>query len=152
MAGRPTSLSPEVQKKICDAIAAGNYYQAACSYAGIEYQTFRNWMKAGKDASEGPFFDFFLAVLKAEADAEVRVVAQWQQQIPANWAAARDFLARRYPSRWGPRETVTVLKKLADEVESMSNEDLDRFLAGTEEENPPAPGREGSPPPRTEDE
>lgn len=41
--GRPSKLTKDVQKKIESAIAGGNYYEAACRYAGIDYQTFRNW-------------------------------------------------------------------------------------------------------------
>ena len=33
--GRPTKLTPEVQKKIVDALSAGNYFEVACEYAGI---------------------------------------------------------------------------------------------------------------------
>jgi transposase len=102
--GRPTKLTPEVQKRICDAIKAGNYYEAAAAYADVDYRTFRNWMERGEKAGSGIYFQFFQSVARAEAEAEVRIVAQWQQQIPENWAAARDFLARRHPERWGPKE------------------------------------------------
>src|SRR5262249_55721086 len=57
-------------------------------------------MQRGEKASSGLFCEFCGAVKKAEADAEVRMVALWQKQIPENWQAARDFLARRFPERW----------------------------------------------------
>ena len=101
---RPTKLTAEVQTRICNAIKAGNYYEAAAVYGGVDYQTFRNWMKRGKVSKRGIYFEFFEAVTKANADAEVRIVAQWVEQIPMNWAAARDFLQRRYPKRWAPKE------------------------------------------------
>ena len=31
----------------------------------------------------------------------MRLVAQWQQHAPSSWQACRDFLARRFPERWG---------------------------------------------------
>jgi transposase len=102
--GRPSSLTPEVQRKICEAVAAGNYYQAAAAYGGITYSCLLKWMQHGRKARRGKFFQFFRAVKKAEAEAEVRMVAQWQKQIPDNWPAARDFLARRFPKRWGPKD------------------------------------------------
>lgn len=111
--GRPSKLTKEVQKKIETAIAGGNYYEAACNYAGIDYQTFRNWIKAGEEVASGEkrktknskkYLEFFEVVQAAEARAEVRIVAQWQRQIPNNWQAARDFLARRFPDRWKPRD------------------------------------------------
>ena len=110
---RPTKLTPETAQKIVDAISAGNYYEAACRYAGIDYQTLRNWMIAGEETRDGKrnktktnkgYLEFFEAVEQAEAQAEVRMVAQWQKHMPENWTAIRDFLARRHPDRWMPRE------------------------------------------------
>jgi hypothetical protein len=93
-----------VQDRICTAIRAGNYYRAACRYGGIDYANFRVWMLKGGRAKGGKYREFHDAVLSAEADAEVAVVALWRQQCPTNWPACRDFLARRFPKRWGPRD------------------------------------------------
>ncbi len=108
MAGRPTALTDDVQRHMVAAIEAGNYYEAACQRAGIDFVTFRRWMKWGEtgDANRERYRAFRNAVLEAEGRAEVRIVAQWQQQIPENWQAARDFLARRFPERWANREKV----------------------------------------------
>lgn len=102
--GRPSKLTPEVKKRLLDAIRAGNYYETACTYAGITYRTFRNWMERGEQAKSGEFFQFFHEVTRAEAEAEVRLVAQWQAQAGQDWRAARDLLARRHPERWAGRE------------------------------------------------
>jgi CubicO group peptidase (beta-lactamase class C family) len=102
--GRPSKLTPETQERICSAVRAGNYFEAAAAYAGVTYSSLRSWLKRGKRSRRGKFFEFFKAVEKAQADAEATVVAQWRQQIPENWQAARDFLARRFPGRWGPKE------------------------------------------------
>lgn len=101
--GRPTKLTPEVQEKICNAIRAGNYYEAACAYAGIGYSTFRTWMIKGEKARSGKYREFVEAIKKAEYEAEVRLVAQWQKHMPENWQAIATFLERRYPERWGRR-------------------------------------------------
>jgi len=102
--GRPTKLTPETQKRICDAVSAGNYYEPACSYVGISYQTMRNWILRGEEAKSGIYFEFVDALTRAEAEAEVKIVGLWEAQIPADWRAARDFLERRYNDRWGRRE------------------------------------------------
>jgi hypothetical protein len=102
--GRPQKLTPERQARICQAIAAGNYYEAAAAYGGIDYSAFRLWMIRGEKEKSGKYFDFFEAVRKAEADAEVSLVGQWKAKVPEDWRAARDFLARRFPKRWGPKE------------------------------------------------
>jgi uncharacterized Fe-S cluster-containing radical SAM superfamily protein len=62
--GRPSKLTPEVQEKICNAIRAGNYYEAACAYAGIDYSTFRRWMIKGEKAKKGKYHEFCEAVKK----------------------------------------------------------------------------------------
>jgi len=67
-------------------------------------------MRLGKRAKKGKYFKFFKAIMKAKGDSEVTVVAQWRKQIPENWQAARDFLARRFPERWAPKEHVQILK------------------------------------------
>lgn len=100
MPGRPTKLTPHVQKRICDAISAGNYREAAAQYGGVDKATLMRWLASDRQ----PYRDFRDAVIAAEAEAEVRMVAQWQAQIPEDWRAARDFLARRHPDRWGPLE------------------------------------------------
>ena len=94
--GRPTKRTADVQQRLLKAIAAGNYYEAACNAAGITFETFNEWRKAFPDFSE--------AVMKAEALAEMEIVARWRDDIPGNWQAARDFLARRHPERWANKE------------------------------------------------
>ena len=101
--GRPSKLTPEVTKRLTEAIRAGNYYEAACGYAGIHYSTFRKWMIKGEKAKSGKYREFFEAVTRAEYEAEVRMVAQWQKHMPEDYRAIRDFLERRYPDRWGRR-------------------------------------------------
>ncbi len=98
---RPSKLTPEVTKRLTEAIRAGNYYEAACGYAGIGYSTFRAWMVRGEKAKSGKYREFVEAIKKAEHEAEVRMVAMWQKHMPENWQAIATFLERRYPDRWG---------------------------------------------------
>ena len=102
--GRRSKLTPETQEMIVNAISDGNYYEAACRYAGVSYRTFRLWMTKGEEAQSGKFFQLFHAVRGAEAEAEVRAVEQWQSHMPDSWQASRDFLARRHPQRWMQKE------------------------------------------------
>jgi hypothetical protein len=103
---RPSKLTPEVEKKIIDAIRTGNYYEAACAYAGINYTTFYRWMEKGEKAKSGKFCKFCKAVKQAEGDAEARIVYQWASKTPEDWRAAQAFLERRYPERWGKKDIV----------------------------------------------
>src|SRR5262245_49996350 len=102
--GRPTKLTPKLQKHLCELIAGGNFYQAACACCNLDYATFARWMARGRDEESGPYRDFCEAVEKAEAEAEALIVNRWVARTPEEWQACRDFLARRHPSRWGPKE------------------------------------------------
>lgn len=107
---RPSKIHDEAtRKRLLDAIRAGNYYEAACGYANIDYKTFRTWILRGEEAeknkdeaeTEAPYRQFLHDLKKAEGEAETRIVALWQTQIPSDWKAAATFLERRYPKRWG---------------------------------------------------
>jgi transposase len=126
--GRPSKLTPELQKKLVDAIKAGNYFETACGFCGIDYSTFRKWMVKGEKAKSGVYFDFFHAIKKAEAQAEYRMVALWQQAIPEDWRSAKDFLERRYPERWGRKEQLK-----ADVKNHNTNVEIDLNQFSTEE-------------------
>ena len=94
MAGRPTKRTPEVQRRLCDALAAGNTRRAACAFAGISDETLARW--------QSRFVDFADAVKKAEGDAEVRNVAIIARAAQSgSWQAAAWWLERRYPEAYG---------------------------------------------------
>lgn len=96
--GRPTKLTPKLQKEFCDVLRAGNTRSAACAYTNISYQSFLNWLERGEEAGEGIYFDFLENVAKAESAAEIRNVALIQTAAKAGtWQAAAWWLERRRP-------------------------------------------------------
>jgi hypothetical protein len=99
--GRKTKLTPEIERKLTSAIAAGNYHEVACSLAGISTSTFYSWMKKGEQAKSGQFLDFREAIKKAEAIAEAKRIQMITEASETNWQAAAWYLERRYPDRWG---------------------------------------------------
>jgi hypothetical protein len=111
VAGRVAKLTPELREKFCGLVRDGNYMQAACAGVGISFATFRNWYNRGRKALRGPYLEFFEAVRLAQAESEAQLVKNWQAQVPENWQAARDFLARRFPARWGPKDSHEVVGK-----------------------------------------
>lgn len=115
--GRPSKLTPDVKRRLMEAIRLGNYLYAACAFAGISIQTFHNWMDKGEKAKSGEYLEFFDEVTRAQAEAETRMVTLWQRQIPEDWKAARDFLARRFPERWAPREKKEITGKDGGAIE-----------------------------------
>ena len=98
--GQPTKLTAAVQNKIVNALAAGNTRTASAAYAGIHYSTFCNWITDGEKAKSGKYFDFFDAIKKAEAAAEVSNVATIKKHAADNWQAAAWWLERRRHKDW----------------------------------------------------
>lgn len=96
MSGRPSKLTLERKNNLIESIRKGSYLNAACRIAGITEQTFYNWMERGEKAKKGEYFEFFEAARDAEAQAEIRAVAQWQSKMGDDWRAARDFLRYRF--------------------------------------------------------
>ena len=102
--GRPSKLTPERQERLEEAIAAGNYYETACTLVGIDYRTFRYWMEKGEAGVSKKYVQFFQAITHAEAQAEQNAITAWQRAFPDDWRAAQMFLERRHPDRWGKQD------------------------------------------------
>ena len=98
---RPTKLTPDVHAAIVNAILAGNYAETAARYAGVTPATFYNWTARGREAKQGIYFEFFDAIEKAKAQAEVRDVAIIERAANDTWQAAAWMLERKFPARWG---------------------------------------------------
>ena len=131
--GRKSKLTPEIQEKIVQAVKTGNYYEAACGYAGIDYTTFRRWILNGEKAKSGKYYEFCNAIKKAEQEAEARLVAQWQKHMPEDWKAIATFLERRHPERWGKREKQTLEHTGKDGGPIETSQKIDLSALSTEE-------------------
>jgi len=118
--GRPTKLNPKVTRKICRAIVVGATYEAAAQYAGISYETFNEWMKAGRAATApNEFSDFSEAVEGANATAQVQFVLNIKDAAnDGDWRAAAWMLERRFPKAYGQRVGAIDEKSLDDAIEA----------------------------------
>lgn len=93
--------TPERVAAIIQALRAGNTRRAAVSFGEIDHATFYRWME-----DDATFRD---AVEKAEADAEVRFVAQVAQAASSGtWSAAAWWLERRRGQDWRRHESLEV--------------------------------------------
>ena len=91
---RRTKYTPETVKKLTDAIKLGATYELACGYAGIHYDTFRDWQLHKAEFSE--------AVKEAEGAAAVGWLLRIEQAArDGTWQAAAWKLERRYPQTYG---------------------------------------------------
>ncbi len=119
--GPKTKYSPELQKKICDVLSAGNYIEAACAFVGIHVDTYHEWVKQKSEFSE--------AVKRARAQAEMQSVARLRQAgETGQWQADAWFLERSYPSRWGrTRQDVNITLSPPKPIEEMTDDELNDY-------------------------
>lgn len=72
-AGRPTSLTPDLQKKIVKLLADGNTVKDTCAAVDLDKATFYRWMRRGRDG-DPDFCDFCDSVMRARAKANTVAV------------------------------------------------------------------------------
>jgi transposase len=94
--GRREKLSEELQKKICDAVAAGNRLAAAAEFAGVSRASAYRWRKLGEERADARYVAFAEAVRQAEARGEVHAVGIVRRELPNDVRAAQWLLERRY--------------------------------------------------------
>jgi hypothetical protein len=123
MAGRPTSLTPEVQATIVEHVRAGNYRSVAAAAAGVHRNRLAEWEKRGESGEE-PYAGFACALQKAEAEAEVELLAEIraaQSGTPGVsaadlWTTKAWILERRFAARWCAR----VKQQVAEHVDTLT--------------------------------
>lgn len=98
--GRPSKLTPEVQKKIVKALQAGNYRAVAARFAGVSYESLITWVGRGRTATGGKFHDFYDAVIGAETKAEMDMVKVIIRDAKFDAKHAKWFLSHRHRERW----------------------------------------------------
>ena len=105
---RPSKFTPEVTETIIKALQIGATYKDAAEAAGVDYDTYNNWIQEGKTAKSGKFFEFFGAVRKSEAQARLNYLSTIAQAAAkGDWKAAEAFLKRCDRANWGDTVDVT---------------------------------------------
>ena len=99
-AGRPTDLTPEIQKAICKYISLGNFRKVAAEAVGISSRTMTSWCALGRKASKGIHYEFLRAVLEAERKAEIKCVGYVITAAASDPKHAEWWLEHKYPERW----------------------------------------------------
>jgi hypothetical protein len=123
--GRPTSLTPEVQEAIVVALRKGNYRQTAAAAAGVHRNRLAEWEKRGESGEE-PFAEFMLAMIAAEAEAEMELVdeirhARKDKDGADLWTSRAWILERRFAHRWSGRvkqQTAEAVDALTDKLKA----------------------------------
>lgn len=110
---RPTELTPDVHRKIVEAVRNGNFRETAAMAAGVTARTMRSWLARGA-RGEQPFADFADDVEQAEAQSEmddIAVVAAAASGDRGDWKAIA-WRRERMSSRWQLRLRVELTKEL----------------------------------------
>lgn len=136
MAGRPTSLTTQVSRKIITALAEGVPRETAVAAAGIGRSTFYGWLDAARQPDADPAMVAFLdGVEKAEASALVLYVKIVKRAAPKSWQAAAWMLERRWPDTFGRKDRVSIEAFKRTEAERIARElglDPDEVLAAAD--------------------
>jgi len=126
LVGRPIKLTPKVVDAICDAIEAGANYADAAAVAGICNATLCSWRDSGQElyervqASEEPIeltqnekklFDFWKRFSAAEAMGAVNAATVVYNAAMKDPNYALQWLSRRRPKDWMPRQSQEVTGK-----------------------------------------
>jgi hypothetical protein len=78
--GRPPKLTAEIQKAFCAQLVTGATYETAAAVIGVSSSAITHWMRKGRDATRGPFAEFFRAVTKARGEVVQRLLARAQKR------------------------------------------------------------------------
>lgn len=107
---RPQALTPDVQGLIVQMMAAGVALTTACQRAGVSRQAVDYWRRLYEAGAEHAqkYADFFTALKKAAAEAEVDALAILRRG-EQGWQAQAWFLERRFPQRWSAKQKVAAV-------------------------------------------
>lgn len=104
--GRPTKLTPDLQKRLCEAIKLGMNRERAAWFVGIDRVTLQRWLKAAEGRQSGKYVDFCHSLKKAEAEAiAINLKHLHTAAQDGAWQAAAWQLERRYPKEYGRNQT-----------------------------------------------
>ena len=110
--GRPSKLTPEVQRKLVGLTRAGIYLTSSAPFVGVTRPTVRSWIRRGEaelarvdageppDEAEQPYAEFAVEMMQAKAYANVADMAVITHAAKTDpyWAMRRYRL--RHPERF----------------------------------------------------
>lgn len=120
-------------ERLENAIRLGSNYEMACKFAGITYQTFRNWTLRGEQEDEdGAYHQFVDRIQRAEGEALIGWLLSIEEAArEGTWQAAAWKAERRYPEQFGKRveiglrlssDTMRLLERLDISLEDAAAE------------------------------
>lgn len=105
--GRPTDLTPELSKRLCELIVGGLPVCKAAEHEGIHRVTVYKWAKRNEE--------FGNALKRARAEAQRQSIAVIRSGAQG-WQGEAWYLERSDPKNWGRRSEMTIKPKPAQEA------------------------------------
>jgi len=103
MPRKAPELTPEVIKEICDNLSTGMLRGDAARLAGVERETFADWVRRGENG-EDPFAGFREEIEKTELLAQRRLLAKISMAAANDPKVAVWMLGHRWSRGWGEKE------------------------------------------------
>ena len=101
-------LDESVWQRLNQAISVGAYIEDACIFAGISSRQFRRWRELAEQGIE-PYAERWEEINKSESQSIVRNLFNIQNASNnGTWQASAWLLERKYPEKYGRKETVNV--------------------------------------------
>ena len=122
---RPSKYNQTLSDNICKSLQAGATRTASAESNGLDYDTFRVWVRDKKE--------FSAAVMRAEAQAEMRMTLAVTKAVQDGDAKfALEWLKRRRRAEWGDNIAIGADKAVAGYLAELFPED-----AGNSAGSPP---------------
>ena len=114
--GEPRRLTAEVQERIVQHVAEGNYPEVAAQLAGVPRRSFQRWLHDGRQDLDAGVEDssvarLALAVEKARAECVAKKVKRIQEAGEKSWQAGAWWLERNLPNYYGRNQRIEVESK-----------------------------------------
>jgi len=104
-------LDESVWQRLNQAISVGAYIEDACIFAGISSRQFRRWRELAEQGIQ-PYAERWEEINKSESQSIVRNLFNIQNASNnGTWQASAWLLERKYPEKYGRKETVNLIEK-----------------------------------------
>jgi hypothetical protein len=122
---RPSKRTPDRERRLLDAVRAGNTLRASAAYAGVNEVTVERWSHR--------FADFAESLSRAIAESEIHLVALVRTASTSDWRAASWLLERRFPETWSQRARLEIdIRSRAEQLASAYGLDPAAILSEAE--------------------
>jgi hypothetical protein len=133
--GRPSKLTPELLETFCTMLKeSAASYETICQAVRISYDSFRNWMNAGREGKSPETVAFFEAVNEANAFTAIEASKRWVEinKTTTDYRSIQAFLNNRHGWKEAPKQ-LQIEQKTKEAVlidlTTMSIEEQDEYLA-----------------------